>query len=65
MMKVMRKEGICGYHLCTLNLEKSVRRVLEQLEWVTDESIANTKQSVIHFISFRFARQKLIFRNCL
>lgn len=28
--------GIRGFHLCTLNLEKSVRRVLESLEWVSE-----------------------------
>lgn len=35
MMRQLRAEGIQGFHLCTLNLEKSVTRVLEQLEWVT------------------------------
>lgn len=34
MMRALRSHGIDGYHLCTLNLEKSVTRVLTQLEWV-------------------------------
>lgn len=31
---------IRGFHLCTLNLEKSVRRVLQGLGWVRDEQSA-------------------------
>ncbi|SCZ97700.1 BZ3500_MvSof-1268-A1-R1_Chr4-3g07385 [Microbotryum saponariae] len=34
MMRELWQAGIRGYHLCTLNLEKSVSRVLEQLDWV-------------------------------
>ncbi|GJN88452.1 hypothetical protein Rhopal_001418-T1 [Rhodotorula paludigena] len=34
MMRALFEHGIRGYHLCTLNLEKSVTRVLELLEWV-------------------------------
>ncbi|TFK30211.1 methylenetetrahydrofolate reduct [Coprinopsis marcescibilis] len=34
MIKRLRIEGgIQGFHFCTLNLEKSVKRVLEHLEW--------------------------------
>jgi hypothetical protein len=28
------ENGVLGFHLCTLNLEKSVTKVLELLEWV-------------------------------
>ena len=42
MIRQLRTEGIQGFHLCTLNLEKSVKRVLELLEWVTPHSIATT-----------------------
>jgi hypothetical protein len=34
MIQALRKEGIGGFHLCTLNLEKSVTRVLEKLDWL-------------------------------
>ncbi|GAA5946504.1 hypothetical protein JCM3775_007554 [Rhodotorula graminis] len=38
MMRALFDEGIRGYHLCTLNLEKSVTRVLELLEWVEPDA---------------------------
>ncbi|GAA5966445.1 hypothetical protein JCM21900_004421 [Sporobolomyces salmonicolor] len=34
MMRALYEQGLRGFHLCTLNLEKSVTRVLEQLGWV-------------------------------
>ncbi|KAI5477814.1 hypothetical protein MNV49_005898 [Pseudohyphozyma bogoriensis] len=34
MMSSLMSQGVRGYHLCTLNLEKSVTRVLHGLEWV-------------------------------
>jgi methylenetetrahydrofolate reductase (NADPH) len=34
MMRQLFENGIRGFHLCTLNLEKSVTRVLEALKWV-------------------------------
>lgn len=33
-MRRLYENGIRGFHLCTLNLEKSVTRVLEALDWV-------------------------------
>lgn len=45
MMRTLRQEGIRGYHLCTLNLEKSVTRVLEKLGWV-DAGATKTPQRV-------------------
>lgn len=44
-MRALREEGIRGYHLCTLNLEKSVTRVLEKLEWVTPASTAAAREA--------------------
>lgn len=34
MMRELFENDIRGFHLCTLNLEKSVTRVLELLQWV-------------------------------
>lgn len=34
MMRALFANGVRGFHLCTLNLEKSVTKVLELLEWV-------------------------------
>ncbi|GAA5993755.1 hypothetical protein JCM11641_004038 [Rhodosporidiobolus odoratus] len=34
MMRTLFESGLRGFHLCTLNLEKSVTKVLEQLQWV-------------------------------
>ena len=39
-IRILQKEGVRGFHLCTLNLEKSVKRVLEILEWVTPATVA-------------------------
>jgi hypothetical protein len=36
MIEKLRQGGIQGFHICTLNLERSVRRVLEGLGWVQD-----------------------------
>ena len=34
MIRRLSQNDIPGFHFCTLNLEKSVQRVLEQLGWV-------------------------------
>ncbi|GAA6026943.1 hypothetical protein JCM8097_005983 [Rhodosporidiobolus ruineniae] len=44
MMRTLYENNIRGFHLCTLNLEKSVTRVLEQLGWV--ESGQKVKPSI-------------------
>jgi len=31
--RLVEEGGLRGFHFCTLNLEKSVRRILEILEW--------------------------------
>lgn len=35
--------GIPGVHLCTLNLEKSVQRVLEGLKWTGTSDVQKNK----------------------
>jgi Methylenetetrahydrofolate reductase len=34
MIRKLSQNNVPGFHFCTLNLEKSVQRVLEQLRWV-------------------------------
>ena len=34
MIRKLSQNDVPGFHFCTLNLEKSVQRVLEQLRWV-------------------------------
>lgn len=38
--RIFLETDICGFHFCTLNLEKSVRRVLEGLGWVREDGKA-------------------------
>ncbi|GAA5993328.1 hypothetical protein JCM5350_001567 [Sporobolomyces pararoseus] len=46
MIKALYEEGgIRGFHLCTLNLEKSITRVLELLQWV-EPSEKRTKMNL-------------------
>lgn len=52
MIKRITTEGdILGVHFCTLNLEKSVQRVLETLQW-TDA--AKPAQNQLIAVSFSF-----------
>lgn len=54
MIKELWQEGVRGYHLCTLNLEKSITRVLEGLGWVENEGErrkANLQSRVTHSLS--------------
>ncbi|TFY82555.1 hypothetical protein EWM64_g1450 [Hericium alpestre] len=57
MIKRMVNEGgIRGFHFCTLNLENSVQRILESLDWiqaseitkVPNRLIADTPRAVVH-----------------
>ena len=57
MMRVLRKEGIRGYHLCTLNLEKSVTRVLEKLDWVNSASKVRSKASQVRTFCYASPRR--------
>ncbi len=38
IQKLRFEGGIAGFHFCTLNLEKSVQRVLESLGWTGKSS---------------------------
>jgi len=35
MIQELWQEGVRGFHFCTLNLEKSVQRILENLDWIS------------------------------
>lgn len=35
MRRILAETDIRGFHICTLNLEKSVKRILEGLQWVS------------------------------
>lgn len=37
MIRTMYEQGVRGFHFCTLNLEKSVHRILQDLNWVEDD----------------------------
>jgi len=39
MIRRLAQGGVRGVHFCTLNLEKSVQRVLEGLAWADDEKL--------------------------
>ena len=42
MIQRLRSEGgINGFHFCTLNLEKSIQRILETLTWAGIPSVLN------------------------
>jgi len=34
MIRRLRAAGLRGFHISTLNLERSVRRILDELDWV-------------------------------
>lgn len=51
MMK-LETHGILGFHLCTLNLEKSVTRVLELLDWLPTTERVNPHS--VCFFSFPY-----------
>lgn len=34
IMRIQKETDICGFHLCTLNLENSIKRLLERLGWL-------------------------------
>jgi methylenetetrahydrofolate reductase (NADPH) len=36
---LVNEAGVTGVHFCTLNLEKSVQRVLEGLNWASPTSV--------------------------
>ena len=51
MIKRLRAAGVNGFHFCTLNLEKSVKRILYELQWCEDPGVANTP-TIVRLLSF-------------
>lgn len=43
--RIFLESDVRAFHLCTLNLEKSVRRVLEGLEWVSGAQASTEVQT--------------------
>ncbi len=41
--RLVEEGGLRGFHFCTLNLEKSVERVLENLGWTTRHAKVQNK----------------------
>lgn len=46
MIRKLRAGGVNGFHFCTLNLEKSVKRILYALEWAEDPGASSTPAAV-------------------
>jgi len=60
MMRALFEQGIRGFHLCTLNLEKSVTRVLELLQWVEpDATRAKPRLQRVRPLPFAWPRTSL------
>jgi Methylenetetrahydrofolate reductase len=43
IIRTLRSHGIQGFHLCTLNLEKSIRRIVTVLDWVSEPALAESR----------------------
>lgn len=46
MVRQLTEGGVPGVHFSTLNLEKSVQRVLEGLAWAEDESLHHANKLI-------------------
>lgn len=53
MIKQLRENGVNGFHFCTLNLEKSVKRVLYGLEWAEEPGTPSSVRPPHLFASYR------------
>lgn len=51
IQKLRSEGGINGFHFCTLNLEKSVHRVLEILDWAGILPLAPNKLIAVRILS--------------
>jgi hypothetical protein len=51
MIRKLWKSGVRGFHFCTLNLEKSVQRILEELQWHQGRTKAAIKDVSVACIS--------------
>ncbi len=47
MLRKLSASGIKGFHFCTLNLEKSIQRVLETLKWTGPSTLEQNKLIVV------------------
>jgi methylenetetrahydrofolate reductase (NADPH) len=47
--RLVEEGGLRGFHLCTLNLEKSVRSILENLGWTPGHAIPHTRLIAVSF----------------
>lgn len=43
IQKIVNAGDVCGVHFCTLNLEKSVQLILEQLQWTRESPTTRNK----------------------
>jgi hypothetical protein len=48
MIQELWQEGIRGFHFCTLNLEKSVQRILENLDWISPTERKSVRYPPVH-----------------
>lgn len=39
--QLIANDDVAGFHFCTLNLERSVQRVLESLKWIGHPETSN------------------------
>jgi methylenetetrahydrofolate reductase (NADPH) len=55
MVRQLRDKGKTpGFHFCTLNLEKSVRKILEGLKWLGEVPVFTEQNRLITVCSFDF-----------
>jgi len=47
--RLVEQGGLRGFHFCTLNLEKSVQRILEILEWTPGHAKVYNKLIAVSF----------------
>lgn len=47
--RLVEEGGLRGFHICTLNLEKSVRSILENLGWTPGHAVAHTRLIAVSF----------------
>jgi methylenetetrahydrofolate reductase (NADPH) len=47
--RLVEEGGLRGFHFCTLNLEKSVRSILETLRWTPGHAITHNRLIAVSF----------------
>ena len=58
--KLLNEHNIRGFHLCTMNLEKSVRLILEKLKLVQTEEERNLRRRTRRRSSVGFVANDVI-----